>query len=117
MGYAYSLGIIEELRGKIQFGACYILAPENASSGKIIQKEWREVWQYGAKLTGPGKNKPCQQDGVAPQVAVKGLSKENRVYFPKNQIHKMGYFQSHFVGYYTWILDIPKGEKGHVVGH
>lgn len=117
MGYAYSLGIIEELRGKIQFGACYILAPENASSGKIIQSEWREIWQYGAKLSGPGKNKPCQQDGVAPQVGVKGLSKANRVYFPKNQIQKMGYFQSHFVGYYTWILDIPKGEKGHVEGH
>ena len=116
MGYAYSLGIIEVLRGKIQFGACYILAPENASSGKIVQSEWREVWQYGAKLSGAGKNKPCQQDGVAPQVSVKGLSKNNRVYFPKSQEHKMGYFQSHFVGYYTWILDIPKGEKGHVQG-
>jgi hypothetical protein len=116
MGYAYSLGIIEILRGKIQFGACYILAPENASSGKIVQTEWREVWQYGAKLSGAGKNKPCQQDGVAPQVSVKGLSKNNRVYFPKSQEHKMGYFQSHFVGYYTWILDIPKGEKGHVQG-
>ena len=116
MGYAYSLGIIEILRGKIQFGACYILAPENASSGKIVQSEWREVWQYGAKLSGAGKNKPCQQDGVAPQVSVKGLSKNNRVYFPKSQEHKMGYFQSHFVGYYTWILDIPKGEKGHVQG-
>jgi hypothetical protein len=116
MGYAYSLGIIEVLRGKIQFGACYILAPENASSGKIVQNEWREVWQYGAKLSGAGKNKPCQQDGVAPQVSVKGLSKNNRVYFPKSQEHKMGYFQSHFVGYYTWILDIPKGEKGHVQG-
>ena len=116
MGYAYSLGIIEVLRGKIQFGACYIIAPENASSGKITQNEWREVWQYGAKLTGAGKNKPCQQDGVAPQVSVKGLNKNNRVYFPKSQEHKMGYFQSHFVGYYTWILDIPKGEKGHVQG-
>jgi hypothetical protein len=116
MGYAYSLGIIEILRGKIQFGACYILAPENASLGKIVQNEWREVWQYGAKLSGAGKNKPCQQDGVAPQVSVKGLSKNNRIYFPKNQEHKMGYFQSHFVGYYTWILDIPKGEKGHVQG-
>lgn len=117
MGYAYSLGIIEELRGKIQFGACYILAPENASSGKIIQKEWREVWQYGAKLSGPGKNKPCHQDGVAPQVAVKGLSNQNRVYFPKNQIHKMGYFQSHFIGYFTWVLAIPEGEKGHIKQH
>lgn len=117
MGYAYSLGIIEELRGKIEFGACYILAPENASSGKIIKSEWQEVWQYGTRLYGPNKNKPCQQDGVAPQVAVKGLSEENRIYFPKNQIRKMGYFQSHFVGYYTWILDIPKGKKGHIVQH
>lgn len=117
MGYAYSLGIIDELRGKIQFGICYILAPENASSGKIIENEWKEVWQYGSKFSGTNKNKPCQQDGVAPQFSVKGLSEANRVYFPKNQIHKMGYFQSHFVGYYTWILDIPKGEKGYVVGH
>lgn len=117
MGYAYSLGIIEELRGKIQFGACYILAPENASSGKIQQNEWREVWQYGAKLEGLGKNKPCQQDGVAPQIGVDGLKAINRVYFPKYEVSKMGYFQSHFVGYYTWVLAIPKGGKGHVQGH
>jgi hypothetical protein len=115
MGYAYALGIIEELRGNIQFGACYILAPENASSGKINQSDWREVWQYGAKLTKPRQNKPCQQDGVAPQVGVKGLNPANRVFFPKNQVHKMGYFQSHFVGYYTWIFAIEKGEKGYVV--
>jgi len=117
MGYAYALGMIEELKGKIQFGTCYILAPENASSGKISARDWREVWQYGAKLNAPNADKPCQQDGVAPQVIAKGLSEKNRIYFPKNQVRKMGYFQSHFVGYYTWIFDIPKDEKGHVYQH
>ncbi|NBR15861.1 MAG: hypothetical protein EBU01_14975, partial [Crocinitomicaceae bacterium] len=117
MGYAYSLGIIEELRGKIQFGACYIIAPENARSGKINKDEWREVWQYGAKLYGKRKNAPCLQDGVAPQVCVKGLKESNRIYFPKNMERKMGYFQSHFVGYFTWILDIKKDKKGHINQH
>ena len=117
MGYAYSLGIIEEMRGKIQFGACYIIAPENAKSGKIVKDEWREVWQYGAKLYGKGKNAPCQQDGVAPQVCVRGLKEKDRIYFPKKMERKMGYFQSHFVGYYTWILNIDKNQKGHVKQH
>ena len=50
MGYAYSLGIIDELRGRINFGGFYILAPENASAGKVNLKEWKEVWQYGSNF-------------------------------------------------------------------
>jgi hypothetical protein len=26
----------------------------------------------------------------------------------------MGFFNSHFIGYYTWIFDIPKGKPGYV---
>lgn len=112
MGYAYALGILDEMRGKIQLGGFYILAPENAGSGRVKRNEWQEVWQYGTKLYGKGKNASCEQDGVAPQVKAAGLKEENRVYFPESEQKKMGFFKSHFVGYYTWIFDIPVGEKG-----
>jgi hypothetical protein len=117
MGYAYSLGIIQELRGKINFGGFYLLAPENAGVGRTITKEWNEVWQYGANFEPNQRNAPCLQDGVAAQVKAKGLKKENRIFFPKELERQMGFFKSHFVGYYTWIFDIPKGKKGAISKH
>jgi len=117
MGYAYSLGMIQELRGKINFGGFYLLAPENAGVGKTIKNEWKEVWQYGANLEPKYKNAPCLQDGVAAQVKARGLTKDNRIFFPKDKESQMGFFKSHFVGYYTWIFDIPQGKKGAVKIH
>jgi hypothetical protein len=111
MGFAYSLGIIEELRGKINFGRFYILAPENAKAGKINVKEWQEVWHYGSNFE---KDAACLQDGVAPQSKIRGLSDENRVYIPKKMDTKKGFFDSHFVGYFTWILDLKESQKGHI---
>jgi hypothetical protein len=114
MGYAYALGMIKELRGKIEFGGFYILAPENASCGKVILKEWKEVWQYGSNFN-PGKeDAPCLQDGVAPQIAVNGLTNRNRCYFPPNYFLKKGFFDSHFVGHYSWIFDLPESNKGYI---
>jgi hypothetical protein len=117
MGYAYSLGIIQELRGKINFGGFYILAPENACAGKTIKREWKEVWQYGANFEPKKRNAPCLQDGVAAQTKAKGLGENNRVFFPKENEKNMGFFKSHFVGFYTWIFDIPQGKKGAVKKH
>jgi hypothetical protein len=117
MGYAYSLGMIQELRGKINFGGFYILAPENAGVGKTFIKEWEEVWQYGANFEPKQRKAPCLQDGVAVQVKAKGLKNGNRVFFPKEMESQMGFFKSHFVGYYTWIFDIPEGKKGSVKKH
>jgi len=117
MGYAYSMGMIQDLRGKINFGGFYILAPENASVGKTFIKEWKEVWQYGANFEPKKRNAPCLQDGVAVQVKAKGLNKQNRVFFPIEKERQMGFFKSHFVGYYTWIFDIPEGKKGSVKKH
>jgi hypothetical protein len=114
MGYAYALGMIDVLKGKIQFGAFYIIAPENAAAGKVLPGEWTDIWQYGAKLSGRNAHPPCEQDGVAPQFIAKGLNESHRVYFPENQRHKMGYFESHFIGYYTWIFDLQPGEKGFI---
>jgi hypothetical protein len=114
MGYAYSIGMIESLRNKIQFGGFYILAPENAKSGFVKPAEWKEIWQYGSNLNQDFEDAPCLQDGVAPQTSVKGLPEENRLFIPKKSYAQKGFFDSHFVGYYTWILSIPQGEKGAV---
>lgn len=114
MGFAYALGIVEELRGKIHFGGFYIVAPENASAGLIRMDEWREIWQYGSNFNKDESDAPCLLDGVAPQFCVNGLSESNRIYIPKKYYYKKGFFDSHFIGYYRWIFDIPKGSPGHI---
>ncbi len=117
MGYAYALGIIEELRGKIQFGSFYIIAPENASAGTVHLSEWQDVWQYGSRFQKGSGDAPCLLDGVAPQVKANGLKHSNRIYIPEKLYKKKGFFDSHFIGYYTWILDIEKGRKGYIKAH
>ncbi len=117
MGYAYALGIIEELRGKIQFGSFYIIAPENASVGKVHLSEWQDVWQYGSRFQKGRGDAPCLLDGVAPQVKANGLQNENRVYIPEKLYKKKGFFDSHFIGYYSWVLEIEKGRRGYIAPH
>jgi hypothetical protein len=112
MGYAYSLGMIDVLRGKINFGGFYILAPENAGQGIVNRTEWKEVWQYGSELNQNKKDAPCLQDGVAPQTCAGGLSEINRCYIPDRFYHRKGFFDSHFIGYYTWIFNLEKDQKG-----
>jgi hypothetical protein len=114
MGFAYAQGMMQELRGKINFGGYYILAPENASAGTVNLKEWKQVWQYGSNLNATNQDAPCLQDGVAPQASAKGLSEDQRIYFPKALYKHKGYFDSHFVGYYDWVLRIQKGKKGYI---
>ncbi len=114
MGYAYALGIIDELRGKIRFGDIYILAPENAASGSVHLNEWEQVWQYGSNFDGKKHDAPCLLDGVAPQFKAGGISEDNRIYIPRQFYTRKGFFDSHFIGYYTWIFDIPKGSAGYI---
>ncbi|MES2589533.1 MAG: hypothetical protein V4622_11190 [Bacteroidota bacterium] len=114
MGFAYAQGMIEELKGKINFGSYYIIAPENAKSGKVNESEWQEVWQYGSRFNTTKFDAPCLQDGVAPQTKASGLSDSKRIYIPSKLYSKRGFFDSHFIGYYSWILDISQGKKGSV---
>lgn len=114
MGFAYAQGMIQQLRGKINFGGYYILAPENPSAGTVNLKEWKQVWQYGSNLNTANQDAPCLQDGVAPQAAVKGLSEAQRIYIPSKLFRHKGYFESHFVGWYNWVLAIPPNQKGHI---
>ena len=117
MGFAYSLGMSEVLVNKINFGGFYIIAPENARTGVVNVKLWKEVWQYGSKLTGLNPDPMCLQDGIAPQSNVKGLYTNNIIHFPKELDKKRGFSGSHFIGNYTWIFDLPQGTKGSVHGN
>lgn len=115
MGYAYTLGIIEKLRGKINFGGLYIIAPENASAGDVNPKEWKEIWQYGSDFEANRLSAPCLLDGIAPQIKVGGLSPRQRAYIPEKEYTKMGFFNSHFIGHYTWIFDLNNDESGYII--
>jgi hypothetical protein len=112
MGFAYSLGIVEVLRGKVNFGEYYIIAPENGRSGRVHLSEWKKVWQYGSNFNRPDADQPCLQDGIAPQTKVAGLKEKNRIYIPEYRNPWKGFFDAHFIGYYSWILDIPENEAG-----
>ena len=114
MGHAYAMGMMSVLSGKINFGDYYSLAPENPIGKSFDAKKWRNAWQYGTSRSGKTKQYPCQQDGVAPQSLVKGLPAANRIIFPKSSSSKMGFTESHFIGYYTWIFDISRGKPGYV---
>jgi len=114
MGHAYAMGMCAALKGRVNYGDCYIIAPENPRGKTFASSDWKNVWQYGTFRNGKSKQAPCQQDGVAPQSLVKGLSATNRISFPTDHSRQMGFFNSHFIGYYTWIFDIPKGNPGYV---
>lgn len=115
MGFAYSQGIVEELREKINFGGYYIIAPENGESGKINMQEWKQVWQYGSNFDQSKHDAPCLQDGIAPQKTIPGLPINNRIFIPESLYRCKGYFDSHFIGYYTWVLDIKKDNPGYIL--
>jgi hypothetical protein len=114
MGFAYAQGMLEVLKGKINFGGYYIIAPENGNSGVVEPNLWQEIWQYGCNFDDKYPDAPCLQDGIAPQYQVKGLPMNKRVYIPRKFYERKGYYDSHFIGYYTWVLDIPEEKKGYV---
>ncbi len=121
MGYAYALGMVDVLKGKVPLGRFYIIAPENAAAGAINLNDFEEVWQYGSNLGEPNADPLHLQDGVAPQTAVEGLQdvrnpileKRGRAFIPDGE--PKGFLQSHSIGNYKWIFKtIEKGEKGYV---
>ncbi len=114
MGYAYSLGMIDELRGKINFGGFYIIAPENASYGRVKMSEWQEIWQYGSNFDRHKFKSPCLLDGIAPQTKAGGLNSSHRAYIPNSAYRKKGFFKSHFIGNYTWIFDVKREKPGFI---
>jgi len=121
MGYAYAVGFIDELKEKCIFGRIYIIAPENACSGSADWTQFEEVWQYGSNNNpgDPDRDSLREQDGVAPQCAVKDIENipENtphgRVYIPKTVTTK-SFLGSHSIANYMWIFDIKSGNNGYI---
>ena len=101
MGYAYALGVVDILKGKVPLGRLYIIAPENVEAGEINLNDFEEVWQYGSNLGEPNADPLHQQDGVAPQTPVRGLQelakknpeKGGRAFIPDGE--SKGFLQSH----------------------
>lgn len=122
MGYAYALGMLEVLKGKVPFGVFYIIAPENAKSGQVLLSKlelssFEKVWQYGSNEE---KDPPCQQDGIAPQGPVHKdikfeLSKEGRygrIGIPDPAFKD--FLKAHYIDDYEWIFNLKELEAGHV---
>lgn len=121
MGYAYTVGFVEEIKNDVHFGRFYIFAAENASSGGNDWSMFEEVWQYGSNnnvedndpvncLTVDGTRDPCfRQDSIAPQCEVLGIDQisssipHGRVYIPK-RVTTQGFLGSHSITNYTWCL-------------
>ena len=114
MGHAYFCGMASVLKKHVQFANYYALAPENANAKRFDQKKWRSVLQYGTILYGKRRQAPCQQDGVAPQVKMSGISKARQLGFPASYAGKLGYFSSHYVGYFDWIFNIQPEKPGYI---
>ncbi len=107
MGYAYALGMIDYLKGKVTFGRLYIIAPENAGAGGTDWTQFSEVWQYGSD---ENKEPISKQDGIAPQVPCPGIpnlptNKGGRAYIPQDGTVKRGFYSSHTIENYKWIFD------------
>jgi len=107
MGFAYAQGVIEALkesRLNIGLGGYYIIAPENACSGKVDVNDWQQIWQYG---TNENNTKKWLQDGVAPQCRIENLydnpPKSGRAYIPDNA--PKGFIESHTINNYGWIFN------------
>jgi hypothetical protein len=113
MGYAYTLGFIEELKGKVIFGKIYIIAAESACVDGADWSLFEEVWQYGSNLGEPDADPVWEQDGIAPQCAVKGIdslppnTQGGRLFFPKDWKRK-NFIDSHQLYNYYWIFTAYK---------
>lgn len=119
MGYAYSLGFIEELTGKVVFGKMYVIAAENACADSVDWNMFEEVWQYGSNLDQENPDPIWQQDGVAPQCKLKGIeclppNKGGRAFIPSDWPRK-NFIDSHQLYNYDWMFErIKKGEPGYI---
>jgi hypothetical protein len=117
MGYAYSLGFIEEIKNYVVLGKMYIIAPENACADAADWSIFEEVWQYGSNLDQENPDPVWQQDGIAPQCEVKNIHQAKiggRVFLPKNEKRK-NFINSHMLNHYRWIFqDLKIGDNGYV---
>ena len=108
MGYAFALGMIEELQSShFNIGWFYAIAPENPGAG-FVPNNIDGIWQYGSQETDPFN----KQDGIAPQKPISGLSPARRV--PIDPSAPQDFFNSHSIANYHWILKKSSNVNGYV---
>lgn len=118
MGYAYSIGMIEELTGKVRFGKMLSIAPESAAFKGFDLSLFEEVWQYGCNMEGDGEA-ICWQDGIAPQTGIPGIDKlpkekGGRVFIPKEWPKKnRGFVKTHHLNWFQWFYLIQPNHRGY----
>lgn len=120
MGYAYMLGIIDELENQFNFGKALILSPEAANTAGRNWGLFEEVWQYGANADVNEADPICLQDGIAPQKAVVGIeqlpstTEGGRIYIPISYPkRKLGFIKSHHLAYYDWFFLMKPEDNGY----
>jgi hypothetical protein len=116
MGYAYMLGFLKAVEGKVIPGKILILAPESPGLMGYQWTHFMEVWQYGSNRLMPDADVTCRQDGIAPQAPVKGIEqlapgKGGRLFIPKSG--KKGYVRSHHLSFWQWFYTIKPGDYGY----
>jgi hypothetical protein len=114
------LGMIDELKGYVDFGKALILSPEAANTQGRDWSVFEEVWQYGARADEKAADPIFLQDGIAPQFAVLGIeqlptsTKGGRIYIPDTYPkRKLGFIKSHHLAYYDWFYWIKPEDPGY----
>ena len=119
MGYAFSLGIISCLEGKVNFGKMLAISPESAGYKGADWSLFDEVWQYGCNMGEKESDVIFFQDGIAPQQALLGLEnlsrdKGGRIYPPSTWPKKFkGFNRSHNLRWFDWFHTIKDGDRGY----
>jgi hypothetical protein len=119
MGYAYSLGILEVLKPYVKFGKMLAISPESAGFKGYDWSQFEEVWQYGSNYGEPNADPIYLQDGIAPQMPIKGIemlenSKGGRIFIPDNwPKSKKGFLRSHHLNWFQWFYQIKPTDKGY----
>lgn len=106
MGYAYALGMIEELtESGYWVDRLYAIAPENPTAG--YTPDFLDVAnQYGSGPADPWYH----QDRIAPQDKIPGI--RQRAFIPEG-IDK-GPYDSHSIANYGWIFKIKQYQQGYI---
>lgn len=112
MGYAYSIGFLQNLNSNFVFGNYYALAPESGPSGAPDWSLFKACFQYGCQFSESGVKNLYKTDGIAPQFEAKGLSTANckqkgRLYKPEDWVVD-GFVDSHMVYGLYWIFETIK---------
>ena len=118
MGYAYSLGLVSQLKNKVKFGKMLAISPESGGFQGANWDLFDEVWQYGCNMGEKDSDVIFYQDGIAPQQTLKGLeevpiNKGGRIYPPTLWSKKnKGFNRSHHLQWFQWFYNIKVEDRG-----